>query len=376
MKNFRFTWMEFSGSLGDLGLFLPLVIGMTISCGLDIGVIFILAGLMNILTGFLFRQPIPVQPMKAIAAVAITEQLLPDELVAAGLLIGVILVASAYFVNHIDRLVPKAIVRGIQLGVGLKLMIKGASWIGRIPLVGLDSIISAGIIICLLFIFIQRKQPILLYIFLLGFVMIYFISPASYANVRIDFPHFYFHWPQASSWAGGLLKGALPQWPLTLLNSVIAVCALSSDYFPGRGIAPKKMAWSVGLMNLVCVPLGGIPMCHGAGGLAAQYRFGARTGGSVIMLGVLKLGIGLFFGGAILTLLQNYPLSILGPMLIFAGFGLAKAAKDMVGKKSDMAVALVTAFVILGVNTLFGFLAGIGCVMIIRGSSLQKNKKG
>ena len=101
--------------------------------------------------------------------------------------------------------------------------------------------------------------------------------------------------------------------PLTILNSVVALCALSSEYFPGKGVGPRKVAVSVGLMNLLCVPLGGIPMCHGAGGLAAQYRFGARTGGSVLILGFLKIMIGVCFGGALLGLLQSYPVAVLGP---------------------------------------------------------------
>ena len=146
----RFSWIEFSGSLGDLGLFLPLVVAMTIACDLNIGVILILAGLMNVATGFLFRQPIPVQPMKAIAAVVITEGLVQNELVAAGLLIGVILLICSGFVDQINRYVPKPIVRGIQLGIGLKLALKGVEWVSGLAMIGWDSIIFAVIVIGLL----------------------------------------------------------------------------------------------------------------------------------------------------------------------------------------------------------------------------------
>jgi len=146
--SFRFSWMEFSGSLGDLGLFLPLVVAMTIACDLNIGVILILAGLMNVITGLLFRQPIPVQPMKAIAAVVITEGLVQDELIAAGLLMGVILLIFSGIVDQINRFIPKPIVRGIQLGIGLKLAAKGAEWVSGLAIMGWDSIALAVIVIC------------------------------------------------------------------------------------------------------------------------------------------------------------------------------------------------------------------------------------
>jgi len=372
VEKLRFSWMEFSGSLGDLGLFLPLVVGMTISCDLDIGIVLILAGLMNILSGWMFRQPIPVQPMKAIAAVVITEGLTQGELVSAGLLMGIFLLVFSGVINQINRFIPKPIVRGIQLGVGLKLAAKGAGWVSGLSFVGWDSILIAVAIICFLLLMLSRKQPALLYVFLLGFLFLYLKQPEVYSTVHVVWPKLYFHWPSALDWTGGLLKGALPQLPLTLLNSVVALCALSAEYFPGKGAQPRKVAASVGIMNLLCVPLGGIPMCHGAGGLAAQYRFGARTGGSVIILGIMKIVAGVLFGGALLGLLQNYPMAVLGPMLIFAGIELARSARDVVGDTRGLTIVLVTAAFILGVNTWAGFLAGFGISLAY---SIQKRGK-
>ena len=107
-------------------------------------------------------------------------------------------------------------------------------------------------------------------------------------------------------------------------------------------------------------------MCHGAGGLAAQYRFGARTGGSVVMLGLLKVMAGLLFGGALLGLLQSYPIAVLGPMLIFAGIELAKSAKEVTEHANEFIIALVTAGFILGVNVWVGFLAGCGAFLVYK----------
>src|SRR5207245_2328522 len=87
--------------------------------------------------------------------------------------------------------------------------------------------------------------------------------------------------PAWSDFVTAFPKAALPQIPLTTLNSVIAVCALSADLFPARRAEPRRVAISVGAMNLVAAWFGGMPMCHGAGGLAGQYRFGARTNGAI-----------------------------------------------------------------------------------------------
>jgi len=193
-----------------------------------------------------------------------------------------------------------------------------------------------------------------------SFALLGMSTTDAYRHLSLDLPAFGIVVPTVEQWWTGLTRGAIPQLPLTLLNSVIAVCALSGDYFPGRGIAPRRMAASVGLMNLLCVPFGGMPMCHGAGGLAAQYRFGARTGGSVVMLGVLKIAAGLLVGGALLTTLRHYPTSILAVMVIVAGLTLAKAAKDCLHGRGLMIVALMTVLIFM-VNTLTGFL--IGCAV-------------
>ncbi len=364
---FRFTLTELSGGLGDLGTFLPLVLAMSIVCGLDFGVVLVWAGLASIATGVWSRQPIPVQPMKAIAAVAISERLAAGEIAAAGLVMGVAMLglAATGTVDWAGRHVPRAIVRGIQLGVGVKLALRGAEWLagtgdvpgGGLPLLGWDSLLVAGLVAVLLLMPALRGLPVLLLVFLAGFGLLHAGDPGAFAGVALAPPRFAWSLPEGAQWMTGLGHAALPQLPLTLLNSVIAVCALSADYFPGRGIPPRRMATSIGLLNLLFVPVGGVPLCHGAGGLAAQYHFGARTGGSMILLGASKLSAGLLFGGALVGLLSAYPVSILAVLLVFAGVRLASAARDVRGR-NDIAVAALTAVTIVAVNTLAGFLAG------------------
>ena len=358
-QRFSFSLQEFSGSLGDLGLFIPLVVAVALSTNMNLGTILIAAGLMNILTGYWFRQPIPVQPMKAIAAVAITGGMTQGDVVAAGIGMAILLgiLAGTGGIDFIRRYIPNALVRGIQLGVGLKLAEKGLEWILELPTLGTNSIVMAVIVGALLLFFLIKKIPGLLFVFISGFLLLYIEQPGLYSGLAFSLPPLTIIMPTAGEWQVGLLQGALPQLPLTLLNSVIAICALSADYFPGRGIKPQKMAASVSLMNIICMPFGAIPMCHGAGGLAAQYSFGARTGGSVVMLGIIKLLLGLFIGGFLLHVLQSYPYALLAPMLIFAGIELARTC-FVLESKSDISVALITAVGIMGADTLVGFLLG------------------
>jgi len=369
----RFDPHELSGSLGDLGTFLPLSVAMALTCGMDIGLIFIFAGLMNIVTGIAFRQPIPVQPMKAIAAVAIAEGLAAGTIAASGMVMGVAVFTLAVVggVDWIARSIPKPVVRGIQAGIGVKLAWTGLTWLGPLPAIGWDSWLVAGVIGSLVLLMMGRRQPVLLYVFAAGFALLGMGSTDAYRQLSFDLPAFGAIVPTAEQWWTGLTRGAIPQLPLTLLNSVIAVCALSGDYFPGRGIAPRRMAASVGLMNLLCVPFGGMPMCHGAGGLAAQYRFGARTGGSVVMLGVLKIAAGLLLGGVLLATLRHYPTSILAVMVIVAGLTLARAAKDCLHGRGLMIVALVTVLIVM-VNTLTGFM--VGCAVAAAFSLLDQRR--
>jgi len=388
---FRFDLPELSGSLGDLGTFLPLSLAMALTCGLDLGVIFIFAGLMNLATGLLFRQPIPVQPMKAIAAVAVAEGLSPGAIAAAGWLTGaaVLALAMAGGVDWIARIIPKPVVRGIQAGVGVKLAWTGLQWLAPLPPLGWDSRVVAVLVGTAVILSMGRRGPVLLGVFALGLLLTGLeqfnaigggstvahpsagptAEPAP--TLPAGWPAFALVLPEPAQWWIGFTRGAIPQLPLTLLNSVIAVCALSEDYFPGRGASPRRMAASVGMMNLLCLPLGAMPMCHGAGGLAAQYRFGARTGGSVLMLGALKIVAGCLLGGVLITGLQSFPRSILAVMVVAAGATLARAASDAMRGRPACIVAAMVATIVL-VNTLAGFV--VGCAVAAGLALLERGR--
>lgn len=356
-----FNRRELAGSLGDLGTFIPLLLGMVHQCGLQLGPSLLAAGLMNIATGVAFGIPMPVQPMKAIAAVAIAEGMNESQILIAGIITGVviILLGMTGLVDALHRRIPRSVVRGLQLAIGLKLLTNGCSMIAqRQDWIGWDSVGLGIVCIALAFyLYNSRRVPAALVIFGLGLLVLFAqtpsLIPGTHWGMTWHFPDF----GAIHDWKVGGLRGALPQIPLTTLNSVIAVCALSSDLFPGSRSSPRRVAVSVGLMNLLCCPFGAMPMCHGAGGLAAQYRFGARTGGSVVVLGAVKCALAIVLGSSLLTWLQAYPQSVLGVLLLFSGLELAMVCRDQ-RDRSAFLVMLLTCGVCMAVDTATGFVAG------------------
>ena len=357
----RFDRFEAGGALGDLGTFIPLLVGMVNRCGLQLGPALLASGAMNVVTGLVFRIPMPVQPMKAIAAVAIAEGLNESDILAAGLATSAVILFLGVtgLVNWLNRAIPKSVVRGLQLALGLKLLSGGfAMIVGTKTLIGWDSIgmgiLCASLVLVLYF---STRIPGALVVFGVGLIALLASDPSLLSRTQLGMD---WHLPDLGNlddWTSGLWRGAIPQIPLTTLNPVIAVCALSSDLFPRRPASPRRVAISVALMNLVCGPFGAMPMCHGAGGLAAQHRFGARTGGSVIMLGVAKIVLALLFGGSLLLWLQAYPKSVLGVLLLFSGLELALVCRDQ-RTRVDFFVMLITVGACMAVNTAVGFLVG------------------
>ncbi len=366
----RFNRAEAGGALGDLGTFIPLLVGMVNKCGLQLGPALFFAGLMNLVSGLAFGIPMPVQPMKAIAAVAIGEGWTEPQILTAGIATSIVILTLGMtrLIEWLNRTIPKSVVRGLQLGLGLKLLTKGFEEIAGTELIGWDSIGTAAICVLLVLgLYFSNRIPGALVIFGIGLLALFASHPALLADMKFGVKWTLPSLLNRADWETGIWRGAIPQIPLTTLNSVIAVCALSVDLFPDRPASPRKVATSVGLMNLVCCPLGGMPMCHGAGGLAVQYRFGARSGGSVVMLGIAKMVLALLFGASLLAWLQAYPKSVLGVLLLFSGLELALVCRDQTSKV-DFFVMILTTGACLAVNIAVGFVVGwVMAVLLIWG---------
>jgi len=363
LRHARLNRQEIAGALGDLGTFLPLLVGMAARNGLDFASSLFFAGLFNVISGLVFGIPIAVQPMKAIAAVALTEGLTVGEILAAGATVSlvVLLLGLTGLMDWLNRAIPRPVVRGLQLALGLSLLMKGLTLIaGTGAWVGADSYLIGGIAaLVVVVLFSSRKVPAALVLFILGIALTFWREPRVMRALGLALALPSWSPPAAADFITAFPKAALPQIPLTILNSVIAVCALSVDLFPERPAAPRRVAVSVGIMNLVATWFGGMPMCHGAGGLAGQYRFGARTNGSILFLGGMKMLIAVTFGASLMAFCQAFPASVLGVMLGVSGMELAVVTRDQT-QRSDALVMLLTAGACLGLrNIALGFILGL-----------------
>ncbi|MFL5327952.1 MAG: putative sulfate/molybdate transporter [Gemmataceae bacterium] len=360
----RFNRHEIAGSLGDLGTFLPLLVGMAATNGLDFAAALFFAGLFNVVTGLMFAIPMAVQPMKAIAAVALSGQgLTVGEIVAAGASVSaiILLLGLTGLIDWFNRVFPRSVIRGLQLALGLKLLMNGITMVaGTKYWFALDGI-STGLVatVLVLLLFFSRRVPAALVLFGLGIVIAVWAKPEVIHSLGFGFTLPHWSPPSWADFVSSFPKAAVPQIPLTTLNSVIAVCALSVDLFPDRPATPRKVSISVGVMNLVGCWFGAMPMCHGAGGLAGQYRFGARTNGAILFLGTVKVLLAVFLGASLMTLCQAFPHSILGVMLAFAGMELALVCRDQT-RRTDAFAMLLTAATCLGLdNIALGFVLGL-----------------
>lgn len=496
------TASEISGALGDLGTFLPLVVGLTQEVGLDLGTTLLFSGIYNVLTGFLFDIPMPVQPMKTIAAVALSGNgLTIPQIMAAGIFVSacVLVLGGTGLMGLATRMTPLPVIRGMQLGVGLALSQKGFQYIwyeGGSSQDGMNSVWGvSGIFVGMFFIvFIllsvynvgesqhqesqhqsteassstesrkvgqssydsrpstsvmtgeedleahcteaagetppavvvpiseehrihwgskcmesienniltplyfcgdkaseacgehgnasqllpqnscgcsplparsKRNIPAAFIIVVIGIVLSIAFNPSILSGLSLGPSKPSVVVPNGDDWRSGILKAGLPQLPLTLLNSVISVTQLANEWFPDRYSRPGSIATSVGLMNLVGCWFGAMPSCHGAGGLAAQVRFGARWGTAPVLLGIFKVFLSLVFGSSLLVLLQDFPLAMLGAMLVFSGIELASVAKGQKGPRGLAIMLLVASIGLATKNIAIGVLTGLCCAYIL-----------
>lgn len=361
---------EIAGSLGDLGTFLPLLVGMAAQNGLNFASALFFAGLFNVITGLTFSIPMAVQPMKAIAAVALTEGLTVPQILAAGATVSLVILVLGLsgLIDWLNRCVPKSVIRGLQLALGLSLLTKGMQMVaGTNRWLAPDSyttgLVSAGIV---LFLFFSRRVPAALMLFGLGALLAAWTHPGIIGSLGFAFTLPTWSPPAWDDFVSAFPKAALPQIPFTTLNSVIAVCALSAELFPERRAEPRKVAVSVGVMNLVSCWFGGMPMCHGAGGLAGQYRFGARTNGSIIFLGVVKIVLAVTLGASFMALCQAFPVSVLGVLLAFAGMELALVCRDQTSRTDAFSMLLTAAACTALSNIALGFVLGLAMAWGLR----------
>ncbi|OAE35362.1 hypothetical protein AXG93_3546s1200 [Marchantia polymorpha subsp. ruderalis] len=463
-------WEEVSGSMGDLGTFIPLLLTLAFVNGVDVGTTLLFTGLYNVVTGIVFGVPMPVQPMKYIFSVAITDgdPLTVPQIMAAGLSTAFVLMFCGMtgLMNVATRLVPTPVIRGFQLSQGIsfgvtaiKYIVKKQDFMTGKDLGPRDWLGTDGMLLALCaFTFVvlvsgpgddmvqQASEPeesdarysklptssmslasgigsrvmgigeegsvhrgtlaegllraaveesmllhgykpgelkdvdlegargdlateagmskmvipsaLLVFLFGVGLAVArdwgsvgtagrvkFIFGPALPQVVKITW----------DDWKVGFLRAAVPQIPLSLISTVVAVTKLSNNLFPEKkNVTALSVSTAVGIFNSIGCCFGTLPVECGAGGLAAQFRFGARSGFAVIFLGAVKLVLSLFLGSSLLRMLAEFPICLLGVILLLAGMELAIFCRDQ-NTRLDAFVMVVCATV-----TLFGFSAPMG----------------
>lgn len=393
---FKFDRLELAGSLGDLGTLLPIAIAMVLFNGLDPLGLFLSIGVFYVISGIYFGVTVPVQPMKVIGAYAIATAMSADQILASSLLMGIILliVGLTGAIDLIRKITPKSVIRGVQLSTGALLIASGIKFIigtstfqvlqqaaephlavqsiGPIPVSLMIGTVSAIVALLLLD---NRRFPAGLIVvaggLVAGLALGARIDPGG--GLSLNLPQLLpFGFPGKADFSFALFALVLPQLPMTLGNAVLAYTDLSKEYFGEQSakITNRQACVSMALANFLSFSLGGMPLCHGAGGLAAHYRFGARTAGSNLMIGMLFMVLAILLGSNIVSFFNLLPMSILGVLLLFAGSQLTLTIMDL-GNRKDYYVATLILGITLASNLAWGFIVGMVVAQLLRWEKLS-----
>jgi hypothetical protein len=370
----RFDRNELSGAFGDIGTDLPLIVGMILAAGLHSSSVLVMFGAMQVVTALAYRMPMPVQPLKAVAVIVITGKIAPDILYGGGLAIGIAMLALTLSgaIGWLASTVPKSVVRGLQLGLGLQLALLALR--DYVQADGTRGFVLAGVaFVIVIALWGNRRVPPAIPVILLGVVY----ALAFKVTGRTFQDAIGFSLPEArtvtlDSIVAGFLLLALPQIPLSLGNSILATRQIAEDLFPSKKITVRKLSLTYAAMNLVNPFLGGVPTCHGSGGVAGHYTFGARTGGSIIIYGAIFLTLGLFFANGFSEVVQIFPLPVLGVLLFFEGAALITMIRDQAGDTRSLLVVAITGLIAAGIP--YGYAAGLVIGTILSRTALKPER--
>ena len=358
-KDIKFDRNEWSGAFGDIGTDFPLIVGMILAAGLDSASVLVTFGVMQIFTGSFYKMPMPIQPLKAMATIVITQKISPNILYGGGLAIGIsmLLLNITKLIDWISRVVPKAVIRGIQLGLGIKLgLLALQDYVIADGVTGYY--LAAAAFLLAIFLLGNRKYPPAIFIIMLGifYAFVFKVDGHSFINaVGIHLPQI--HTPTWADILTGFLILAIPQIPLSIGNSILATNQIANDWYPKRTVTIRKISYTYSLINLINPFFSGIPTCHGSGGIVGHHTFGGRTGGSVIIYGCLYIFLGLFLSQGFDTLVHIFPLPILGILLLFESLGLMLLVQDVTDSKSSFMIALLVGLISGGIR--YGFVIGL-----------------
>jgi len=361
---------ELAGGLGDCGLFIPIAVALVALNGLNATAVFGVAGLAYAGTALYFRVPIPVQPLKAFAAAAIAFHLDAATIAAGALLMAAAMgvLAAGGLANWLAARFPLVLVRGIQASVALLLakaaveLAEKGNWPGSPPIAPAAGLSLAAVACALLLVASRYRAPGSLIVLGIGAGVglavggIPHLSPGPEA-VSMSIPN-------GAAFATALTSLVIAQLPLTFGNAIVATADAERSYFGDRAcrVRPSRLAASIGLASGFAGLTGGLPLCHGSGGVTAHYRMGARGAAATLSAGVLFLGLAIGLGASLPALLRVLAPGALAGMLAFVALQHARLAAELEGldeRAIAFGVGLVT---LVNGNLAVGF--GFGVVAL------------
>jgi SulP family sulfate permease len=362
----RFDRAELAGAVADLGVLVPIAVALIVKNGLTPTAVLLPAGLLYVVAGLVYRVPVPVQPLKAFGAIAIAKGLGPSEIAAGALLMGGVFVVLGVsgWLDRVAKVFPQPIIRGIQLCVGLLFCKLAWTLTTAPPAEFRDHVRSTGwllggaIAVIVVALLLRRHNISLLLVALAaGCIIFSYHGPLMLGPSSLHAPEF-----RMETFTTAALALVLPQLPLTFANACLATADVAHAYFgqAAERVQPGRLALSLGFANLLAGLIGGMPVCHGAGGMTAHRSFGARTGGAPIMMGAMLLILAFAFGASLAALLAGFPLPVLAGLLAVSGLLHTALLKDLrhpyhwalalavgvIGFVSNLAVALIAALLL------------------------------
>lgn len=371
---FVFSLSEFSGALADLGVMLPLILALISLNGMDSTAVFLGIGIAYILVAFVYRLPIPVQPLKSVSALAIALGLPPVIIVTGAIWNAVTFLGMSF--GKLDKwtmkVFPKPVVRGIQLGLSwllfksaLKLFSQPSSpWQGSLFILNQairwSWVLIVGAAVFLLFFLFWKRDFAALGVVIFGIGISTFHMGLPPLSLELSFPKLLPLTPTWDQLWQGLILLAIPQIPLSLGNSICATADAAKAYFGDNAshVTERKLMFTMGTIDAFTALIGGIPLCHGSGGLTAHYKLGARTGGAPLMLGGIFLTLGLLGNQASTQIFNLIPFPVLGVLLVYIGFQHMLLALDLRGQREWITALLVLTLAIITSNLAVGFISG------------------
>mgnify|MGYP005832671613 CR=1 FL=1 len=367
---------EVSGAFGDLAVLAPILTALITVNHLDPTGVFLVVGLAYVVNGLYYRLPIPVQPLKAVSVTAIALGLSGQVVSAAGLVMGVILLFLAVtgLIEPLGRCFTRPIVRGIQLGLGLLLLKSawqmasgphlfpgGETWLSWQTWPLQYALLAGAGLVLLLSLSIRRLPAALM---VLGFGLLtgaVLGTPAVSEGLHWGFHPPAIALPNLSEIATAAWLLVIPQIPLTIGNAVIATADTAQRYFGSHAshVRPKNLLLTMGFSNLLAGLLGGMPICHGSGGLTAHVRFGARTGSAPLVIGGVFLAAAFLVDGGALPLLSSFPLPVLAVLLFYVAVQHALLVADLQHPFDWFVAGSIAVISFIFSNLAIGFLVGI-----------------